>query len=261
MNSAQRRKLEKATWGNKAGSFVEKYVKGAVAHEFTYDTEPNYSEIRTNSDSYYQSFVEDSLSDITKLKTLEGATQNMIEGDTEWLLRLLKCNGRLESGAHVLHLFAKEIDDLDLSHIEFNRKLYPKPREIGINSPATPDFIVPHLDLVGDVKTSIGFEAHFQLTCAGYALTYENECGEGHDINWGIIYLLPTRNPTAYVRLLTFAQLYIFTIDDNLRTWFLTERDRTYRVLAEEQIPDVREEDLKQNCPYCKYKQYCEEQG
>lgn len=261
ISSAQRRKMEKPTWGHKAGSFVEKYVMGTVTQEIDNFTEQKYAATRAGSDSYHQNFVDGSLSDIAKLKTLESTTQNMVNGDTEWLLRLLKCNGRLESGAHVLHLFAKEINDFDLTHIELNRNLHPKTREIGINSPATPDFIVPNLDLVGDVKTSIRFEAHFQLTCAGYALAYENEYGDGNNINWGIIYLLPTRNPTAYVRPLTFAQLYVFAIDDVLRTWFLYERDKAYRVLAEEQIPNVRDEDLENNCPYCRYKQYCEEEG
>lgn len=262
LSAAQLRSIQKATWGHKAGSFVEKYIEGVSTQQGVSQPSQSYTTIRNNGDGYNHSFVVNRASDISKLRTLERSTLNMREGDTDWLLRLLRCNGKLEIGAQVLHSFAKEIDDLDFSHIEFSKNLHPKPREIGINSPATPDFIVPHLGIVGDIKTSIGFEAHFQLTCAGYALAYENEYGEGQNINWGIIYLLPTRNPTALVRPLTFAQIYIFPIDDNLRGWFLDERDKSYRVLSGEQVPDFpREEDLKNNCPYCKFKLYCEQQG
>lgn len=261
LSPTQLRKIQKATWGHKAGSFVEKYIDGVGVQQSINQSAQSYTAIRNNGGGYYQSFVGNRAPDIAKLITLERSAPNMREGDTDWLLRLLKCNGKLELGAQVLHLFAKEIDDLDFSHIEFNTNLLPKPKEIGINSPATPDFIVPHLGIVGDIKTSTRFEGHFQLTCAGYALAYENEHGEGHNINWGIIYLLPTRNPAAFVRPLTFAQLYIFAVDDNLRTWFVYERDKAYRVLAEKQIPSVREEDISDNCPYCKFKQYCEDQG
>lgn len=261
LSTTQLNKIEKATWGHKAGTFVEKYVNGAGMRESINHSIQSYTSIRNNGDSYYQSFVENRAPDIARLITLERSTPNTKEGDTGWLLRLLKCNGRLELGAQVLNSFVKGIDDLDFSHIEFDTHLHPNLMEIGINPPATPDFIVPHLGIVGDIKTSIRFEMHFQLTCAGYALVYENEHEEGHNINWGIIYLLPTRNPTALVRPLTFAQLYIFAIDDNLRTWFLYERDKAYRALAEEQIPSVGEEDIRDNCPYCKFKQYCEDQG
>lgn len=261
LSTAQLRSIEKATWGHKAGTFVEKYVEGVATQQGISQPAQSYTAIRNNGDSYHRSFVGNRASDISQLRTLEKSTLNTKEGDTDWLLRLLKCNGKLELGAQVLHSFVRKTDDFDFSRIEFNRNLHPKPREIGISSRATPDFIAPHLGLVGDIKTSTGFEAHFQLTCAGYALAYENEHGDGHNINWGIIYLLPTRNPTALVRPLTFAQLYIFAIDDNLRSWFLDERDKAYRVLAGEQIPSIKEEDMRNNCSYCKFNQYCEEQG
>lgn len=263
LSASHLKNIEKATWGHKAGSFVEKYFEGIGGQQSISQPTQSYTVVRNNGDNYHQGFIGNKTSDIAKLQALERSTFSMKEGDTDWLLRLLKCNGRIELGTQVFHSFVKEIDSLDSEHIEFKKKLHPKPRQIGINSPATPDFIVPHLSVVGDIKTSIGFEAHFQLTCAGYALSYENEYGEGQNINWGIIYLLPTRNPTALVRPLTFAQIYIFPIDDNLRSWFLDERDKSHRVLSGDQIPNfpTREEDIKTNCPYCKLKAYCEQHG
>jgi CRISPR/Cas system-associated exonuclease Cas4 (RecB family) len=257
LTSDELKKIEKSTWGQKAGAFVQKYIEGVGVHQVPGGRQ-SYAVIRNNGDGYHDAFVQGNMSRINKLKALEKTTVNNKPGDTDWLLRLLKCNGKLELGTRALDTYIREEGDLDFSHVEFGAHISPKTREIGINSPATPDFIISSQSLVGDVKTSIAFEPHFQLTCAGYALAYESEHGHGCDINWGCIYLINTRNPTALVKPLTFAQIYIFAIDDNLRSWFLTERDTAYRILAENQIPTAKKEDQDVNCPYCRYKMYCE---
>ena len=258
LTSAELKKIEKATWGQKAGNLVQKYVEG-VGNYQGLGGRQTYAVTRNNGDGYHNAFVQGNVSGINKLKALEKTPVNSTPGDTDWLLRLLKCNGKLELGTRALDTCAREDGDLDFSNVQFGTHLSPKTKEIGISSPAMPDFIIPSQSIVGDVKTSVAFEAHFQLTCAGYALAYESEHGAGNDMNWGFIYLITTRNPSAYVRPLTFAQLYIFAVDDNLRSWFLSERDTSYRILAENQIPGVKEEDLKKNCPYCKYKVFCEQ--
>lgn len=259
LTSTQRRKIEKKTWGQNAGNFVQKYVERVMVSQNGAGGQQSYAVTRQNGDNYHSSFVNDNDSAIVKLKALEHSTANIKQGDTDWLLRLLKCNSSLEHGAKVLDAIAQEAGDVNFNEIQFDQKLVLKTGEIGLSSHATPDFMAPNLRLIGDVKTSIGFEPHFQLTCAGYALAYENLHGKGHEIDWGAIYVMPTRNPSAYVRPLTFAQLYIFAIDDALRMWFLNERDTVYRILAQVQIPPVKNQDLKDNCPYCKYKAYCEQ--
>ena len=256
LTATERRKIEKPTWGQKAGNFVQKYVEGVGVYEGPGGIQ-SYAVTRNNGDGYLNVFVQGNVSDIDKLRALE-KTASSAHGDTDWLLRLLKCSGKIELGTRALDTYAREDGDLGFSHIQFGTSLSPKTREIGISSPATPDFIIPTQSIVGDVKTSIAFENHFQLTCAGYALAYESEHGEGYDMNWGYIYLVTTRNPSAYVRPLTFPQLYIFAVDDNLRSWFLSERDTSYLILAENEIPEVKEEDRLKNCPYCKYKAFCE---
>lgn len=258
LTSTELRKIEKQTWGQKAGNFVQKYVEGVGVYEGLGGRQ-SYAVTRDNGDGYHNAFVQDNVPRIDKLKALEKTPANSAPGDTDWLLRLLKCSGRLEFGTRTLDTYAKEDGDLDFSHIQFGIRLSPKTTEIGISSPATPDFIIPTQSIVGDVKTSIAFESHFQLTCAGYALAYESEHREDFDMNWGYIYLVTTRNPSAYVRPFTFPQLYIFAIDDNLRSWFLSDRDTSYLILAENQIPEVKEEDRLNNCPYCKYRAFCEE--
>ncbi|MDP2719724.1 MAG: CRISPR-associated protein Cas4 [Dehalococcoidia bacterium] len=258
LTATELRRIEKPTWGQKAGNFVQKYVEGVGVYEGLGGRQ-SYAVTRNNGDGYHNAFVQGNVPGIDKLRALENTPASSAPGDTDWLLRLLKCNGKLELGTRALDTYAREEGDVDFSHVKFKARLIPKTREIGISSPATPDFIIPRQSIVGDVKTGIAFEAHFQLTCAGYALAYESELGQDHDMNWGFIYLITTRNPSAFVRPLTFAQLYIFAVDDNLRTWFLSERDTSYRILAENQIPIVKEEDLLKNCPYCKYKVFCEQ--
>lgn len=262
LSTSQLNSIGKATWGHRAGSFVEKYFEDICGQQNISQTTQSYTITRDNRDNYHQGFTGGQTSAISRLKALEKTAYSMEEGDTDWLIRLLKCNGAIELGAQVLHLCVKQIGSLDSSHIEFKKNLHPKPGQIGISSPATPDFIMPQLGIVGDIKTGLGFEPHFQLTCAGYALAYENEYGEGQNINWGMIYFLPTRNPSSLVRPLTFAQIYIFPIDDNLRGWFLDARDESYRVLSGGQVPDFpRDKDIEKNCPYCKFKLYCEGLG
>ena len=105
------------------------------------------------------------------------------------------------------------------------------------------------------------FKSFHQLTCAGYALAYENYFGKGKNIDWGIIYFFPTRNPSAMVRPLTFAQIYIFPIDDNLRTWFKDVRNEAYNVVSKDNAPNLPSEDNFDHCHNCRYKEFCIKNG
>lgn len=262
LSTSELNKIQKATWGHRAGSFVESYFEGIYGQRINSKIKQKYTAIISNGDNYHQDFIRENNSSVNKMQGLERNTDSIKEGDTDWLLKLLKCNGTIEFSAQIFHSHIKEKNSLDCNHIEFKKNLFPKLRQIGINSPAVPDFIIPKLGMVGDIKTGICFEPHFQLTCAGYAISYENEYGIGQNINWGVIYLLPTRNPSALVRPFTFSQIYIFPIDDSLRSWFSDERDNAYLILSREQIPDFPEEkDIKNNCPYCKFRVYCTQQG
>ncbi len=124
-----------------------------------------------------------------------------------------------------------------------------------------PDFIIASSGIVGDIKTGFGFRGSHQLTCAGYALAYENQFGKGYDINWGVVYFFPTRNPSAYVKPLTFAQIYIFAIDDNVRGWFISSRDEAYSVISKSDVPAIPPLDKRQHCPHCVFRDHCVDQG
>ena len=152
---------------------------------------------------------------------------------------------------------------MDLTDIAFQEsqvKIKPTPIQIGISRPATPDFLIEKYGAVGDIKSGVKFEDHYLLTCAGYALAYENwKREEKKDINFGIIYFFPTRIPTDYAKPFTFAQMYVFPIDDVLRKWFLEERDSAYETIIKDSMPDFPKN--KQHCKHCQYIEACKETG
>lgn len=247
----------KTTWGRVAGNVVEKYLKDILNERIS----PNkYSNLISESKEFNKSFIKSNERIISQLQQIE-KRKEATAGDTEWFLRLISNNGRAEFGLSLLHSILKEPQSLDVGKVLLHHKIHPNTTQIGINSPATPDFIIPHLGIVGDIKTGIEFKPYYQLTCAGYGLAYENEHGKGNDINWGIIYFFPTRNPSAFVRPLTFAQIYIFPIDDNLRRWFLFSRDQAYRIISKPQAPDFPKKDKRGQCHICKFREYCEKEG
>ncbi|MCW3133850.1 MAG: CRISPR-associated protein Cas4 [Methanophagales archaeon] len=164
----------------------------------------------------------------------------------------------------LLHtLLSKGEENMDLIDIAFQEsqvKIQPTPIQIGISTPATPDFLIEKYSAVGDIKSGVKFEDHYLLTCAGYALAYENwKRKEKRDINFGIIYFFPTRIPTDYAKPFTFAQMYVFPIDDVLRKWFLEERDNAYETIIKDGMPDFPKN--KEHCEHCQYIEACKETG
>jgi len=256
------------TWGSKAGVLVEGYLR-KIVKEALEDTgiNSNYSEIIEISDTNHNSYVSSKQLEIKRLEKLEERHPRE-KGNTGWLKELLKSNGRAEFAFNYLNEVLKEnssINSRDILIGENARIDKPdKPRErkkyvkqIGINLPATPDFIIPKYGIVGDIKTGIEFNPNFQLTCAGYALAYENIKGENNNINWGIVYFFPTRNPRLYRKSLTFAQVYIFPIDDYLRKEFLAKRDEAYSITSRKEYPPLPKENERDKCGHCKFKDFC----
>lgn len=246
---------DKATWGRAAGNIVEKYVERIL--EKNTELECSYSSLTGEGVNLNGDFINSNSREINRLREIEEKVEEVKVGDTDWLLRLLNNNGRAELGLKLLHSLIKEDDSIDFGYIKIKTKITPKPKQIGISSQATPDFMIPDFAIAGDIKTGIEFKPFHQLTCAGYALAYENQFGESKDINWGIIYFFPTRNPSAYVRPITFAQIYIFPIDDNLRGWFISARDEAYNIISKYNIPPFPSKEERDYCPYCRFKKYC----
>jgi len=255
----------KTTWGRVAGNIVESYIERILGQCVDESTE--YSHLIDNGRRLSHDFVNSGKSINGQLKTLrevEKRGESSEIGDTDWLLKLLDYNGRAELGLSLLNSIIKEETNLDAKDILMDpehRRIEPKEQQIGINSPTEPDFIIPDFGIVGDIKSGTSFKDHFLLTCAGYALAYENQHGKGRDINWGIIYFFPTRVLCDYVRPLTLAQVYIFSINDSLRDWFIRIRNEAYDMISKSEPPDFPSRNERVACRHCRFRDHCESEG
>jgi len=245
----QKKPRQSETWGSKAGPIVEKYFLDYLSN---HDALPKkYNSVSNEANAIHEGFLSEKREDFEKLETLE----NDEFVDTQWLKKLLCCGGRAELGVKVLHSLLKEKTSINATDIFSLIDVEPD-IEIGISTPSRPDFIIPKSEIVGDIKSGIEFLAIHQLTCAGYALAYENaNKTRKMKINWGIIYFFPTRNPRARVKPITFPQLYIFPIDDYLRSWFIDERDKAYQIISKDTPPAFPKKIIQ--CSSCKFLKIC----
>jgi CRISPR/Cas system-associated exonuclease Cas4 (RecB family) len=170
----------------------------------------------------------------------------------------LELNARAEIMALLSSLVSEGLV-LEPKEVDFRPQLYPNEKQIGINAPATPDFIVPERRIVGDIKTGTNFLDTFFLSCAGYALTYENQKGAGNDMDFGVIYFFQTRRGSEYAKPVTFAQSYFVVIDDALRDYFINMRNRAYEVVSKPDPPGFPADKTK--CGNCPYRVGCEKDG
>jgi CRISPR/Cas system-associated exonuclease Cas4 (RecB family) len=251
-------------WGRKAGQLVEKYLYESFDECCKIKRTKSYRGIHRRLDIFSKKFFSNNNSTFSELERL----RTRPEEDPTWLINLLNLNGRAELGLSFLHSILSKSgnNELDIQDIETNKanllEINPKPVQIGINKGSRPDFRVSKLGIIGDIKSGTGgFQDRYLLTCTGYALANENELGKAGDINFGIIYLLPTRH-SEYIRPISFAQIYIFPINDRLRQWFIDMRNQAYEVISQESIPPFPDASKIKECGlHCKYFDYCISQG
>ncbi|MEM3907143.1 MAG: CRISPR-associated protein Cas4 [Nitrososphaerota archaeon] len=246
----------KETWGRIAGRVIENYVRDIFKKKDDHSIS-KYSDIINEANNMSGEFKKAKSNDLKKLDALKSRKDET----PEWFLNLLTYNGRAELGFKLLHkkLFGKK-EEMDLDDIEVTScELNPDYLKIGISRGVKPDFLIEKYKIVGDVKSAIGgFRDYYLLTCTGYALAFENSKGSNKDIDFGIIYFFPTRH-SEYVKPISFVQVYIFQIDDNLRQYFLDIRDQAYSIISRDSPPDFPED--TQQCNYCQYLDYCKSQG
>lgn len=241
------------TWGTKVGPIVERYIENILGN--CAECNPKkYSRLIQIGDEIAYEFIAENQDRLNNLQELE--THPYDPGDTDWLKKLLNNTGRAELSVKLLHSFIKEKESLNIEHIKIKQKINPNTNQIGISSNSEPDFIIPEYGIVGDIKTGVTFEPYYQLTCAGYAMAYENEHGPDNEINWGVIYFIPTRVPHTPVRTLTFPQVYIFPISEDLRTTFLDVRDEAYDIISKEKPPKIPIGNTSV-CETCRYREIC----
>ncbi|MBD3387368.1 MAG: DUF911 domain-containing protein [Candidatus Altiarchaeales archaeon] len=242
------------TWGRKAGTITEKYIVNAHDKSITAGNIGKYSTIRKKLDKFSNEFKLDNSGDFSGLERLSGTE----EENPERFLKLLNFAGREELFSRLFHrkMLTKKTE-LDHKHLILDKVdpilLNPNPKQIGISENVRPDFLLRDFKAIGDIKSGVGgIEDHYFLTCIGYALAYENEKNE--DINFGIVYYLPTRH-TRFFKPITSPQIYIFPIDDEARTWFLDVRNEAYDIISKDNSPPLPED--RSGCQYCKFYDHC----
>lgn len=252
------RQKQKKYWGGTAGKIVERYISSFFNAYMNRKNLKKYVNIAKSTNRYQKRFEIKHNRKINSLKTLAAKEYE----DSSRLLKLLTINGRAELGMKLIHSLLFENKSMDYKDIILEDSassinMQPNPIQIGINKPSTPDFLIKNYDIVGDIKSGVKFEEPYVLTCAGYALAYENwQKKNKENIDWGVIYFLPTRVPTDFAKPLSFAQIYIFPIDDILRKWFLDVRDFAYDTIVNDNLPKLPKD--KEHCRYCNYKEICQ---
>jgi CRISPR/Cas system-associated exonuclease Cas4 (RecB family) len=243
------------TWGSIAGRVVENFSLNLFSMDN--DDLHAYTDLRKRVSEISENFKTTNSADFGKLDGLKSRR----EEEPDWFFSLLTYNGRAELGFKLLHraLF-RENDEMDARDVRITScQLRPNPLQIGISSPVKPDFLIEKYNVVGDIKSGIGgLKDLYLLTCTGYALAFENAKGENNDINFGIIYFFPTRH-SEYIRPVSFVQVYIFPIDDNLRNYFLQTRNAAYEIVSRDSPPDFPKD--TSHCSYCHYFDFCISKG
>lgn len=270
------------TWGRVAGPLIEEYCKGLLAHFNELAQKPsglNYQKIQSLAEEYSQMFWEPRTKSFLKLQekatSPEEAPERLIfllQQTAKYELTMLGVDyifGQNGSGllgrllAMVTRAFGRETTErtpggevVPLMRgipIRFDKEtiqIHPG-ASLGLSEVTTPDFIIlKTADVVmGDVKTGDHLKPFHLDTITGYAIAYESQ--HKKDVNFGILYFFET-----HARQMSFAQSYMFGIDDFLRRSFLRKRNEAYRILQRSEPPRLAD-DYEAHCKHCKHHTYC----
>jgi len=273
-----------STWGRVAGALIEEYCKGLLAHFDELAQKPdglNYQKIQSLAEEYSQMFWEPRTKSLQKLQEKasnpEEAPERLVfllQQTAKYELTMLGIdyifsqNGRglLDRLlAMVTRAFERRTAErtpggefIPLTRgipIRFDKEttqIHPG-TNLGLSEVTTPDFIIlePTDIVMGEVKTGDHLKPFHLETIAGYALAYESQ--HKKDVNFGILYFFET-----HARQMSFAQSYMFVVDDILRRRFLLTRNRAYSILQQSAPPLlVDERDYEEYCEYCKHHTNC----
>lgn len=256
------------TWGRLTGMIVEPYCTGLLGkfddlyttgRKITYQSLIN--DVNTYSEEFFsQESIHRKLRELTKTAADEGLyparhIQLILQYSARNELAFLGADWVLGGGPN--GAVPKLTERVPIVVDKAALKIHPKSDLIGISDPATPDFLLKGVSLVGDVKSGVGFKHTYQLTCAGYALARESELGPAGDTNFGIVYFIETHSPVPAP-----ARAYFFVISDALRRAFIDRRDDAFNVLSQsiltKQPPDITPVKRKVHCIHCKFLDVCD---
>ena len=247
-----------STWGRVAGHLIEEYCKGLLKHFNELAQEPSgldYQKIQALAGEYSQMFRETRTKSIQKLRD---KAENREEAP-ERLIFLLQQTAKYElTMLGVDYAFSQSgngefvplMQGIPIIFDEEATRINPG-ANLGLSEITTPDFIV--LDepaiVMGDVKTGVHLQPFHLHTITGYALAYESQHKEA--VNFGVVYFFET-----HAKQMSFAQSYVFVIDDFLRRKFLDARNEAYKILQKSELPPLAA-DYKKYCKYCKHRVDC----
>ena len=245
----------RTTWGRVAGHLIEEYCKGLLAFFNELAQKPDglgYRKIQELAEDYSRMFWE------TRTKSFQRLQDKAsIPGETERLVFLLQRTAKYElTMLGVDYAFSQNengkfvplTQGIPIVFDEEDIRIHPR-ANLGLSEVTTPDFIIlKPTTVMGDVKTGDHLEPFHLHTIAGYALAYESQYEK--DVNWGVVYFFQT-----HVTQMSFAQSYVFVIDDFLRRKFLDARNEAYKILQLSEPPPLA--DHERDCKYCKYRAVC----
>lgn len=234
-----------------AGILGDKFFQGILAAKTSHLKK--YTTIKQEGKEYMKNFQnanKDKLEWIKKDSSL----------NYEILMSQFKLGVRLEFS--IFNLVSSIIKDLSvgMDEIELKPKINPN-NMTGLSKNLEPDFMIRRLGLIGDIKSGESIQEKHLLTCAGYALAFENETNI--DINWGMIYFFKAKNAQRFGKYISLPQIYIFPIDDSLREFFIEQRNQSLDLINMEKIPHFPSEDevKKKYCMVCEFKNSCKREG
>lgn len=257
---ALKRKQKSGCYQQRAGDLFE----DVLSHGFKrvhVERDSDYTEVKHQRQLLMRNYSSSNGERITKFNGVELPAND--GGNPNWFMKQLECclGQQLIASLVQKSLLGKPSDAVRKGRV----KLHPKiilsdPQELGIRE-AIPDFVVQSAKLIGDVKTGKCFQYKYMLTCAGYALAFERR--KSRNIDWGAIIFEPTEICTALHQPLTFPQLYLFRITDELRLQFIEKRDKIYRQNEQRDIPaNLIQRDglgILDPCDYCQRSEQCAE--
>lgn len=231
-----------------AGMIGEKFFVEFLMDQIK--TKTSYKELKDESDRYFVTFLKSKKKKLDELKNESSRDYNIF-------LSQLKSSGRIEA---TVSNFLSEFTDKKITkdNIKFHTSLNPNSLT-GISKDSKPDFLVPNLKLVGDIKSGEALRDSDLLICTGYAIAYENAIKT--NIDWGMIYFFKAKNQVKYGRYVSLPQVYIFPIDDSLRNWFIQRRNQALDIAKKGNCPPFPSKENTKKCHHCRFKSFCEGEG
>jgi len=240
-----------------AGHLIETYCKGLLAYFDELAQQPDgldYQKVQVLAERYSQMFWETHAKSIQKLRDKasipEEAPERLIfllQQTAKYELTMLGVDYAFSQNGH--GGFAPLMQGIPIIFDEEATRINPG-ANLGLSEITTPDFIILEPAIVmGDVKTDIHLKPFHLHTIAGYALVYESQ--HKKDVNFGVVYFFET-----HATQMSFAQSYLFVIDDFLRRKFLDARNEAYRILQKDELPPLAN-DYGKYCEYCKHRVDC----